>query len=122
MSSSLGRGWKRPVSQGPRQPFTRQTFFWTFKQALRCDTWRVFSSWGAIDRLLAAAHMAYLVLVMMVEFAKWGKTAELRELMERLKETLRSRFARPVEEMTLGRFMRLIAVDFPSPYTAGAAL
>jgi Tfp pilus assembly protein PilO len=82
----------------------------------------VFSSWEAIDRLLTAAHMAYLVLVMMVEFAKRGKMAEIRELMARLKETLRSRFARAVEEMTLGRFMRLIAVDFPSPYTVGAAL
>ena len=78
----------------------------------------MFSSWEAIDRLLTAAHMAYLVLVMMAEFAKRGKTAEMRELMERLEETLCSRFARPVEEMTLGRFMRLIAVDFPSPYPA----
>jgi len=46
----------------------------------------------------------------------------MRELMERLEETLRARFARPVEEMTLGRFMRLIAVDFPSPRLAGTPL
>lgn len=99
-----------------------ETFFWTFKQALRCDSWRVFSSWEAIDRLLTAAHMAYLVLVMMAEFAKRGRTAQMRALMRQLKETLRSRFARPVEEMTLGRFLRLIALDFPSPPLAGAAL
>lgn len=99
-----------------------ETFFWTFKRALRCDTWRVFSSWEAIDRLLTAAHMAYLVLVMMAEFAKRGKTSEMQDLLKRLEETLRSRFARPVEEMTLGRFMRLIAVDFPSPSLAGAVL
>jgi hypothetical protein len=99
-----------------------ETFFWTFKQALRADSWRVFSCWEAIDRLLTAAHMAYLVLVMMAGFAKQGRTAAMRGLMDRLQETLRSRFARPVEEMTLGRFLRLIAMDFPSPPLAGAAL
>ena len=51
--------------------------------------------------LLTAAHMAYLVLVLMMEFAKRGSTAAMRELMDRLEEVLRSRFARPVEEMTL---------------------
>ena len=99
-----------------------ETFFWKFKRALGADSWRVFSSWKAIDRLLTAAHMAYVVLVLLLEFAKRGRTAELRELMDRLEEILRSRFARPVEEMTLGRFLRLIAMDFPSPCSAGAAL
>mgnify|MGYP001587689697 FL=1 len=97
-----------------------ETFFWTFKQALRADSWRVFSSWEAIDRLLAAAHMAYLVLVMMAEFAKRGRTAAMRGLMRRCEGVLRSRFARPTEEMTLGRFLRLIAMDFPSPCLPGA--
>jgi hypothetical protein len=96
-----------------------ETFFWKFKQALGANSWRVFSSWDAIDRLLTAAHMAYLVLVLMMEFAKRGSTAAMRELMDHLEEGLRSRFARPVEEMTLGRFLRLIAMDFPSPYPAG---
>ena len=63
--------------------------------------------------------MAYLILVLMMEFAKRGNTAAMRELMDRLEEVLRSRFARPVEEMTLGRFLRLIAMDFPSPCRAG---
>ena len=99
-----------------------ETFFWTFKQALNCDSWRVFSSWEAIDRLLSAAHMAYLVLAMLVEFAKRGRTAEMRGLMERLEVTLRLRFARPAEELTLGRFMQLIAMDFPSPRPVGLAL
>ncbi len=121
-SSSLGRGWKRPGSQGPRQPFTRQTFFWNFKQALNCHSWRVFSCWEAIDRLLTAAHMAYLVIVMMAEFAMRGRTAEMRGLMERLEKILRSRFARSTEEMTLGRFMRLLAMDFPSPRLAQVLL
>lgn len=99
-----------------------ETFFWTFKQALNCDSWRVFSSWEAIDRLLSAAHMAYLVLAMMVEFARRGRTTEMRGLIERLEAMLRARFARPVEELTLGRFMRLVAMDFPSPRLSGLAL
>jgi hypothetical protein len=41
--------------------------------------------------------------------------------MQRLKALLRSRFARPQEELTLGRFLRLIAMDFPSPRLAGVA-
>ena len=73
-----------------------ETFFWKFKQALGADSWRVFSSWDAIDRLLRAAHMAYLILALMMEFAKRGNTAAMRELMDRLEEVLRSRFARPV--------------------------
>lgn len=99
-----------------------ETFFWTFKQALNCDSWRVFSSWEAIDRLLDAAHMAYLVLVLLAELAKRGSTAAARALMRRLNGLLRYRFARPQEEMTLGRFFKLIAMDFPSPRLTGAVL
>ena len=121
-SSSLGRGWKRPGLQGPRQSLTRQTFFWMFKQAMGADSWRVFSCWQAIDRLLTAAHMAYVVLVLLMEFAKRGRTAELRGFMDRLKVIVRSRFARSAEPMTLGRFLRIIAMDFPSPYPSGAIL
>jgi hypothetical protein len=94
-----------------------ETFFWQFKRALRADTWRVFSSWEAIDRLLTAAHMAYLILMLMAKFAKRG---HLRDLMKHFKALLRSRFARPQEEITFGRFLRLIAMDFPSPCPAGA--
>ncbi|MDE2141174.1 MAG: transposase [Elusimicrobia bacterium] len=99
-----------------------ETFFWKFKQALGADSWRVFSCWRAIERLLTAAHMAYLVLVLMMEFAERGKTAAMRELMDQAEELQRSRFARPNEKMTLGRFLRLIAMDFPNPRLAGAAL
>ena len=66
--------------------------------------------------------LAYLVLVMIVEFAKRGRTEEMRALKGRLEDTLRSRFARPVEELTLGRFLRLIAMDFPSPPRAGVLM
>lgn len=95
-----------------------ETFFWNFKQALNCDSWRVFSSWEAIDRLLTAAHMAYLVLALMLEFARRGSTMAARSLMKRLLHALRSRFARPSEELTMGRLIRLLATDFPSPRLA----
>lgn len=94
-----------------------ETFFWTFKQAFRADSWRVFSRWEAIDRLLSAARMAYLVLLLLAEFAKRGATAAARSLMRRFREVLRRRFARSDETMTFGRFLRLIAMDFPSPLT-----
>jgi hypothetical protein len=41
-------------------------------------------------------------------------------LMKRLMLELRSRFARPSEELTMGRLLRLLAMDFPSPRLAGA--
>lgn len=96
-----------------------ETFFWMFKQGFNGGSWRVFSCWEAIDRLLAAAHMAYLVLVLLAAFARRGGTAQTRALMGKFTELLRSRFARP-PEMTLGRLFRLIALDFPSPRLPGA--
>jgi hypothetical protein len=95
-----------------------ETFFWNFKQAFRADSWRVFSSWEAIDRLLTAAHLAYLMLIIMFMFAKTAASESARKLMRQFSELLRHRFARTVEEMTLGRFLRLIAMDFLSPYAA----
>lgn len=94
-----------------------ETFFWEFKQGLKADSWRVFSCWEAIDHLLEAALMAYLILSMLAEFARRGKTAALREVWDWMEDMLRSRFARP-PEMTQGRIMRLLAMDFPSPRLA----
>jgi len=91
-----------------------ETFFWTFKQALQGGAWRVFSSWKAIDRLLSAAHMAYLILVLLAELAKRGKTAAMRGLTRWVEAILRSRFARP-PQLTLGRFLQILAMDFLSP-------
>ena len=96
-----------------------ETFFWNFKQALNCDSWRVFSSWEAIDRLLTAAHMAYLALALMLEFVRRRSTTTARRVMQRLMFELRSRFARPSEELTMGRLLRLLARDFPSPWLSG---
>lgn len=94
-----------------------ETLFWKFKEGMRGDSWRVFSSWEAIDHLLAAAHMAYLAMALMAEFLSRGRTASMRRLRRRLGDILRARFARP-PVMTQGRFMRLLAMDFPSPRMA----
>jgi hypothetical protein len=98
-----------------------ETFFWKFKQGLRADSWQVFSSWHAIDSLLVAAHLAYLVLVLLAELIKQGKTRGMRLIFHQLEQILRLRFAKP-PKLTLGRFFQLIACDFPSPYPAGAIL
>lgn len=95
-----------------------ETFFWKFKNSLRGDSWRVFSSWEAIDHLLAAAHMAYMALVLLDAFVRRGKTRALERLRDSMLDVLRTRFARP-PVLTQGRFMRLIAMDFPSPCWAG---
>lgn len=98
-----------------------ETFFWNFKDGLKAKGWRVFSCWEAIDRLLMAAHMAYLILALLALFCQEGKTAAMRQLMRCIEEILSSRFARP-PEFTLGRFFQLLAMDYPSPRLAGATL
>ena len=92
-----------------------ETFFWNFKQAFNADSWRVFSSWDAIDRLLTAAHMAYLILVILLTFTKNTAQESARKLRRQLTAILRNRFARWDESVTLGRLLRLISMDFPSP-------
>ena len=93
---------------------SHETFFWDFKQGLNAASWLVFSSWEAIDHLLAAAHIAFLALSMIADFARRGRTAAFQEIWDWMQNVLRTRFARP-PEMTLGRAMLLIAMDFPSP-------
>ncbi len=98
-----------------------ETFFWNFKNGLQARTWRVFSCWEAIDRLLMAAHMAYLILFLMAEFYQQGRTRAARLLIRKIDEILRYRFARP-PLLTLGRFFQILAMDFPSSSRAGALL
>lgn len=98
-----------------------ETFFWEFKQGLRADSWRVFSSWEAIDHLLTAAHIAFLALALLEVFARRGRTRALRGAWEWMERELRTRFARP-PELTRGRFLQLIAMDFPSPCLAGVTI
>lgn len=97
-----------------------ETFFWEFKQGLGADSWRVFSCWESIDHLLIGAHIAFLVLGLLEDFARRGRTASLRDTWSWMENLLRQRFARP-PELTRGRFMQLIAMDFPSPCLAGVA-
>lgn len=99
-----------------------ETFFWNFKNGMQAKTWRVFSCWEAIDRLLIAAQMAYLILFLIAEFCQKGSTRAARTLLRRIEKILRTRFARP-PELTLGRFFQILAMDFPSPrYARGALL
>lgn len=98
-----------------------ETFFWKFKNGLNARSWRVFSCWEAIDRLLAAAHMAYLVLALIADLLRRGGRDELRSMIRKIKETLRSRFARP-PQFTMGRLFQIIAMDFPNPRLEGVNL
>lgn len=94
--------------------WTVETFFWDFKQSLGVGDFRVFSCWGAIDRLLTMAHMAYLalsLLYLMAQSNPWQRRL--------LRVKLRRLFARP-PELTLGRFMELIAMDFAQCLAQGA--
>jgi hypothetical protein len=98
-----------------------ETFFWNFKEGLNARSWRVFSCWEAIDRILMAAHMAYLILALLALFCQEGKTAAMRQLLRRIEQILRERFARP-PKFTLGRFFQLFAMDYHSPRPVGAVL
>jgi hypothetical protein len=93
-----------------------ETFFFYFKRSLRVAGFRVFSSWNAIDNLLAMAHMAFLALYLLylaIERDPW-----LRRI---LRVRLRMYFARP-PELTPGRVMELLAMDFAQhTWAEGAA-
>jgi len=86
-----------------------ETFFWNFKNGLQGSSWRVFSCWEAIDRILTAAHMAYLILFLIADFCQRDNHPSAKRLMRRIDEILRTRFARP-PEFTLGRFFQILAM------------
>jgi Transposase DDE domain len=86
--------------------WTIETFFFDFKQSLGTGDFRVFSCWEAIDRLLAMAHMAFLALLLV--YLMMENDPRRRRL---LRIKLRFLFARP-PELTLGRFMEWIVMDF----------
>lgn len=83
-----------------------ETFFFYFKRSLRAAGFRVFSSWAAIDNLLAMAHMAFLALYLL--HLAIERDPVLRKI---LRIRLRLYFARP-PELTVGRVMELLAMDF----------
>jgi hypothetical protein len=86
--------------------WTIETFFFELKKSLRVGEFRVFSSWEALDRLLAMAHMAYLALMLLFVMAQTSPR-QIRALLKRL----RKHFARP-PELTFGRFILMVALDF----------
>jgi len=82
-----------------------ETFFFSFKESFRAGGFRVFSSWEAIDRLLAIAHIAFLAL-------------RLLFLVSQTKPWLARSFACQARRwfagrtgLSFGRFLRLIQAD-----------
>jgi hypothetical protein len=94
--------------------WTIETFFFDFKRSLGTADFRVFSCWEAIDRLLAMAHMAFLALLLI--YLMMESDPQRRRL---LRVRLRFFFARP-PELTLGRFMEWITMDFAQSAALGA--
>lgn len=90
--------------------WTIETFFANWKEALGAGSFRVFSCWEAIDRLLAMAHMAFLVLYLLFVLGQEATRGELAALWRRLGDLLRRWVARP-PELTLGQFFTMLAVD-----------
>lgn len=90
--------------------WTIETFFANWKEALGAGSFRVFSCWEAIDRLLAMAHMALLVLYLLFMLGQEATRGELAALWRRLGDMLRRWVARP-PEMTLGQFFDMLAMD-----------
>ena len=91
--------------------WTIETFFYTFKQSLGAGRFRVFSCWEAVDRLLAMAHMALLVLCLMFIEGQQAEAGIWRSFWERVELARREWFARPLE-LTLGEFFRIVAIEF----------
>jgi hypothetical protein len=91
--------------------WTIETFFFQFKESFRAKGFRVFSSWEAIDRLLAIAHMAFLVLQMIFVLGERVRRGALLMFWRSLKEFVRAQLLhRPV--LTLGQFFETLAMDF----------
>ncbi len=88
-----------------------ETFFFSFKQSFGAHKFRVFSSWKAIDRLLAMAHMAFLALAVAYELMRNMQDRKRRRLWRQAQTLLRLNCARP-PELTLGKFFEIIALDF----------
>lgn len=100
--------------------WTIETFFANWKEALGAGSFRVFSCWEAIDRLLAMAHMAFLVLYLLFVLGQEATRGELAALWRRLGDLLRRWVARP-PELTLGQFFAMLAMDTSPGRWAGRA-
>lgn len=82
---------------------------------------RVLSCWEAIDRLLAMAHMALLVLYLLYVLGQEATRRVLAQLWRRLQDLLCWFIARP-PEMTLGMFFDMLALDCAPPRFGRAGL
>jgi hypothetical protein len=92
--------------------WTIETFFANWKQALGAGAFRVFSSWEAIDRLLAMAFMALLVLYLLYILGEEAACGAMAALWRRLEDLLRRWVARPPgPKLTLGQFFDMLAMD-----------
>ena len=101
--------------------WTIETFFLTFKESLGAGRFRVFSCWEAIDRLLALAHMALLVLFWLYVEGQAAASGAMAKLWRRMQILLREWTARP-PELTLGEFFDVLALDHAPPHWGRAAL
>lgn len=91
-----------------------ETFFLTFKESLGAGRFRVFSRWEAIDRLLAMAHMALLILFWLYVEGQAATRGIMARLWARMQFVLREWIARP-PELTLGQFFDVLALDHSPP-------
>ena len=94
--------------------WTIETFFTNWKQSLGATAFRVFSCWDAIDRLLAMAHMAFLVLHLLYALGQEATRGAMAALWRRLEDLLLQWVARP-PELTLGQFFGMLAMDSAPP-------
>jgi hypothetical protein len=91
--------------------WTIETFFFSFKRSLRAGGFRVFSCWEAIDRLLAMAHMAFLILYLLFALGRSAVAGMWAEFWRGVRDLLHAWFARP-PELTLGYFFEIVAKDY----------
>lgn len=101
--------------------WTIETYFFNFKRSFGAHKFRVFSSWKAIDRLLAMAHMAFLALAVAYETMQGTGSRAKRRLWRQAQALLSIRCARP-PELTLGKFFEALAMDFHEICAVGGLL
>ena len=101
--------------------WTIETFFYNYKQAFRANAFRVHSSWEAIDRLLAMAHMAFLVLSLIFEVSSGRCEQPIRNLRLSAQSLIHRHYAY-ASNLTLGKFFEILAMDFANHRLAWAVI
>lgn len=98
--------------------WTIETFFFSFKRSFGAHRFRVFASWGSVDRLLDLAHMAFLVLHLLFVLSARAATRDLRALRVSMERLLRRHSTR-TGVLKIGDFLEALTLgfdpeDFPS--------